>query len=207
MRRGIDAVLFDFGGVLAEEGFRNGLYEIASRNGMDPAAFFETARLLIASTGYLTGRSTEARYFAELRRRMGLREDDVTMRKTILDGFVMRPWMVDLVKRLAENGIRTAVLSDQTDWLDELEGRLGFSRLFERVFNSYHMGKSKSDPSLFKDVLSCMGLEAARTLFVDDTEGHVERARSVGINAVHYREREQALREISSFFPGIRLVT
>jgi putative hydrolase of the HAD superfamily len=32
----IRAVLFDFGGVLAEEGFRAGLHTIALLNGLDP---------------------------------------------------------------------------------------------------------------------------------------------------------------------------
>ncbi len=32
----IKAVLFDFGGVLAEEGFREGLKSIGRKNGLDP---------------------------------------------------------------------------------------------------------------------------------------------------------------------------
>ena len=32
----IKAVLFDFGGVLAEEGFRNGLLELGRRQGLNP---------------------------------------------------------------------------------------------------------------------------------------------------------------------------
>ena len=36
----IKAVLFDFGGVLAEEGFRQGLMAIAGQYDLDPQAFF-----------------------------------------------------------------------------------------------------------------------------------------------------------------------
>ena len=36
----IKTVIFDFGGVLAEEGFREGLLAIARENGLDPDAFF-----------------------------------------------------------------------------------------------------------------------------------------------------------------------
>jgi putative hydrolase of the HAD superfamily len=36
----IKAVLFDFGGVLAEEGFREGLKAIGVKNGLDPDDFF-----------------------------------------------------------------------------------------------------------------------------------------------------------------------
>ena len=35
----VEAVLFDFGGVLADEGFRDGLYAIAGANSIDPERF------------------------------------------------------------------------------------------------------------------------------------------------------------------------
>ena len=35
----IDVVLFDFGGVIAEEGFRKGLKVIAKANGLDEKGF------------------------------------------------------------------------------------------------------------------------------------------------------------------------
>jgi hypothetical protein len=37
----VNLVLFDFGGVIAEEGFRNGLLSIAHLNGLDSAIFLK----------------------------------------------------------------------------------------------------------------------------------------------------------------------
>ena len=56
----IKAIMFDFGGVLAEEGFREGLKAIAEKNGLDPDLFYETAKELIYESGYVTGRSDES---------------------------------------------------------------------------------------------------------------------------------------------------
>jgi putative hydrolase of the HAD superfamily len=39
----INAVVFDFGGVLAEEGFMEGLKAIARKNGLNPDEFFKIA--------------------------------------------------------------------------------------------------------------------------------------------------------------------
>ena len=36
-----EVILFDFGGVLAEEGFRNGLMALGRLNGLDPNTFME----------------------------------------------------------------------------------------------------------------------------------------------------------------------
>ena len=44
---------------------------------------------------------------------------------------------------LRRGGFLTAILSDQTDWLDRLEARHHFFGHFDRVFNSYHLGKGK----------------------------------------------------------------
>lgn len=203
VRHIIQAVFFDFGGVLAEEGFRNGLHAIATANRLDGDRFFETARDAIASCGYLTGRATEADYFDLLRASTGITQADDELRRIILDGFILRDWMLSLVKRLSARGVRVAVLSDQTNWLDELDGRLHFFSLFERVYNSFHIGKSKTDPSLFADVLADMGLSAHHALFIDDTQGHVARARSLGMHAIHFRGRDEFLAEMNGFFPDL----
>ena len=54
----LKGVLFDYGGVLAREGFRGGLYAIARKNGLDPETFFLLASDAIYETGYITGRAT-----------------------------------------------------------------------------------------------------------------------------------------------------
>jgi len=55
----IKAVIFDFGGVLAEEGFREGLKVIATKNRLVPDEFFKAAEDVIHETGYVTGKADE----------------------------------------------------------------------------------------------------------------------------------------------------
>jgi putative hydrolase of the HAD superfamily len=44
MKQGpIRAVVFDFGGVLVEEGFREGLYDLARQQGLDPQVVYQAA--------------------------------------------------------------------------------------------------------------------------------------------------------------------
>ncbi|HZW36973.1 MAG TPA: hypothetical protein VFF01_08515, partial [Candidatus Deferrimicrobiaceae bacterium] len=120
---GIRAVLFDFGGVLASEGFREGLEAIALRNGMDPDAVFTLASDAIYESGYITGRGTESDFWNLLRRQTGLAGEDAALTGEILRRFVLRPRMVHAVRVLRAHGVITAILSDQTDWLERLEGR------------------------------------------------------------------------------------
>jgi putative hydrolase of the HAD superfamily len=55
----VKAVIFDFGGVLAEEGFREGLKVIAENNQLDAEVFFRIAANLICETGYVTGAASD----------------------------------------------------------------------------------------------------------------------------------------------------
>jgi putative hydrolase of the HAD superfamily len=115
----------------------------------------------------------------------------------------MREWMIDTVKRLKAIKLRVGILSDQTNWLDELDARYDFFRLFDYVFNSYHMGKSKKDPTHFGDVVRMLGAEAHKVLFIDDDAGNCERAKHAGLKVIHYRDRKLFLEKIAGYFPAI----
>jgi putative hydrolase of the HAD superfamily len=197
----VEAILFDFGGVIAEEGFRNGLVAIAKASGLEVEPFLAVAYELVYDVGYVLGRTDEGAYWGALREQTGIEGTDEELREVILSHFNLRPWMLQLIRSLYEKPVRLAILSDQTDWLDELNARHGFFKWFERVFNSFHVGRSKRDPSLFDTVLSEMGLSPEQAVFVDDNEGNVQRARSRGIGTILYRNREQFMGEMGVFCP------
>lgn len=199
----IDAVLFDFGGVLAEEGFRNGLHAIAKLNGLDEEGFFMIANRTIHSCGYVLGEASEKTYWEILRKTIGIRGDDQFLKNEILSRFILREWMIDFVKTIRDSHILVGILSDQTNWLDELNSRYDFFRWFDYVFNSYHMGKSKKDLSHFEDVIRILTNEAQRVLFIDDDPGNCERAARTGLKAIQYIDRDQFLKEMEMYCKDI----
>jgi putative hydrolase of the HAD superfamily len=190
------AVVFDFGGVLAEEGFRRGLEEIARRRGLDPEAFYRIGKDAVYDSGFVTGRGSEKDFWDLVRLRSGAEGEDAVLSREILSRFAPRPRMIEAVRTLRMNGFRTALLSDQTDWLDRLEARYHFFKEFDRVYNSYHVGKGKRDPTVFDDVVRDLGVEARETLFVDDQEENAVRAEERGLKALLFRDEE-------SFLPAV----
>lgn len=197
----VDVIFFDFGGVLAEEGFRNGLTAIAVHNGIDPNRFVELSYKVIFDNGFVVGRSDEKSFWQTLREQAGIKGSDSTFRGEILSRFTLRPWMMRLVKKLKEQRIRLAILSDQTHWLDELDIRLDFFKWFDRVFNSYHMGKCKKDPLTFYDVVAEMDIKPKQALFVDDDRGNIERAKQSGLHTILYQDREGFQNDLARFCP------
>lgn len=192
------AVLFDYGGVLAEEGFREGLKALARRHGLDDERFFAEAAEAVYASGYVTGRGDEAAFWELLCRPGGLPRYDPSFTAEILRRFTLRPAMLAAVRALRRRGYRVAILSDQTDWLERLNDRDRFFPEFERVFNSYRLGKGKRDPTLFDDVVEALGVAPCEALFIDDNPGHVQRAVSRGLPSILFTGEEQCLAELEA---------
>jgi len=197
----IDTVLFDFGGVIAEEGFKRGLAAIARAQGLDARTFIEAAFDTIYSTGYVLGKAPESIFWNTLRQKTGIKGDDASLRNEIFSRFIVRDWMIDLVKSLKADGAKVGILSDQTDMLDMLDKKYDFFRLFDYVFNSYHMGKSKRDLSLFDDIVHALKTEPDRVLFIDDDAGNVERAKKMGWKGIQYIDRERFQKDFEDIMP------
>ncbi len=195
----IAVILFDFGGVLAEEGWKKGLAIIAKANRLDPAVFLRTASDVIYKTGYILGQCTAHPFWTALRKKTGIKEDDDVLMHEILSRFIPREWMLDLVKKLKAAKFTVGILSDQTDMLDSLNARYDFFRWFDHVFNSYHIGKGKRDSSLFDDIAGLLKTPPQQILFIDDDPGHIERARRKGWKAILYQDRELFQKEMMSY--------
>jgi putative hydrolase of the HAD superfamily len=198
----VGAALFDFGGVVAEEGFRNGLIALAREQGLDAAEMPRQGADAVYDSGFVVGQGSAADFWALLRQRTGLQGEDTELTRRILDGFVVRPWMIEHVRRLGRRGIVTGILSDQTHWLDELDRRDHFFGEFRRVYNSFHLGKGKRDASLFSDVAEDLRLAASAVLFIDDDAGNVRRARDAGFRTIHYTDRQSFEGALSVVLPA-----
>jgi putative hydrolase of the HAD superfamily len=182
----IKAVIFDFGGVLAEEGFREGLLAIAGKRKLNEESFFRTAEETIYKTGYVTGKAKEKAYWDVLLKETGLKDDYRRLRTEIIRRFVLRPDMLSIAGKLRDSDYIVAVLSDQTNWLDEINRKTPFFGRFDYIFNSYVLGKSKRDPSVFRDVAKIIGFNPHQILFVDDNAQHIKRASEAGLRTIHF---------------------
>ena len=192
----IRAVVFDFGGVLAEEGFQQGLYAIAEKFCLDQKRFFHLANEAVYNSGYVTGTGSEKDYWNEVREHSGIMATDAELRQEILSRFIPRPWMLETVRAIRQQGFLTAILSDQSDWLDQLEARYHFFQYFDAVFNSFHLGRTKRDPALFDEILQALKVKADETLFVDDNIGHIDRAAAAGLQTHHFTDRDTFMKKL-----------
>ncbi len=193
----VKAVLLDFGGVLAEEGFKQGLHAIATDNGLDPGIVISTAFEINYDIGFVLGKVREDAFWAAMRDRFPFRGTEREWTEQILSRFILRPWMLDLVSDLKALGMKVGVLSDQCHWLDELDQRHGFFKHFDVIFNSYHLHISKNSPEIFDIVSKKLHLNPANILFIDDHNAHILRARQKGLQTILYVDKTSFIQQFT----------
>lgn len=195
----IKTILFDFCGVIAEEGFFEGLLEIGRINGLNPKIFFSTVDTLIAETGYLTGEADETAFWNAVRDKTGITMSNEVLRDEIMSRFKLRARMLVYVDRLRSSGFIVAMLSDHTNWLDEIDEKVDLFKHFDCIFNSFHTHKSKRDGTVFRDVCAKLNVNPYETLFIDDNSSHIERARSAGLQVIHFTNETKFQTQLREF--------
>jgi epoxide hydrolase-like predicted phosphatase len=92
---------------------------------------------------------------------------------------------------------RTGILSNSFVGAREREqASYGFADRCDLVVYSHEEGLLKPDARFFRLACGRLGVDAQRCVFVDDTPGHVEAARAIGMEAITFQDNEQAISEL-----------
>jgi putative hydrolase of the HAD superfamily len=192
-QRRIDAVVFDYGGVLttpvrsshdqwlADEGIVEDSYRAVMREWLlgDSAVDSPVQRL---ETGQMTGEQFERELAARLKTATG---QPVTAEGLLTRMFaVMHPdtAMLALIAELRAAGLRVGLLSNS--WSNHYPADV--LALCDPVIISGEVGLRKPDPRIYQLLLDRLGLPAARTAFVDDVAPNVAAAAALGIHAIRH---------------------
>ena len=193
----IRAVYFDLGGVYYTEGFQEGLFAIARKHGLDEEEFYQTATDIIFATGYVRGEAPEAEFWNKLAEAASIDESLFAEREIILAAFKPLPGMPELATRIRDQ-VPVGLLTDQSNWLYELDERDDLLITFDTVVNSYEEGFTKRDMEIFRVACQRFGILAEEVAFFDDNPGNIDRANEFGIRAFLFENAEKAERILTA---------
>ena len=200
---GLAGVLFDMGGVVMESPL-HAIARYEQERGLPPnsinrvvAAAGETGAWARLERGELTVATFCAPFEADCRAH-GVEVDGAAVMASIAAAGVPRPAMLEAIRRLRARGLRVGALTN--NWRREgPEDDVIPHHLrdhFDAFVESRVVGLRKPDPRIY--VLACreLGVEPARTAFLDDIGGNLKPARALGMATIKVDDPERALVEL-----------
>jgi putative hydrolase of the HAD superfamily len=216
---GMRAVISDFGGVLTTPLIQS-FAAFQDRTGIPPEALGQAMQRVADADGehplyeLEKGHMTEAQFLArlttELTEILGHEPEMHSFKEIYFDALEPNEPMIELMRRLKARGLRMALLTNNVrEWEPLWRPMLPVDEIFELVVDSAFVGMRKPEPEIYELTLERVRaldglaeLEPAECLFVDDIEVNIDAARALGLQAVHFRENDQAIPEIEAVVAG-----
>jgi epoxide hydrolase-like predicted phosphatase len=213
--RVVDAVVFDYGGVLTLP-VRESIDAWLEADGIDPASFSRTLKAWLSrdaqdgtpihrlETGELSVPEFDALLAAELATVDGRPVDPVGVLKRLFAGMQPDPAMFALVEDLRAAGVRVGLLSNS--WGNTYP-RERIDALFDPVVISGEVGMRKPLAPIYELALERLGTPAGRVLFIDDAEPNILGARRVGVQAFLHADAVTTRAALAALIPDLDLST
>jgi putative hydrolase of the HAD superfamily len=198
------AVVFDIGGVL-ERVDDDAWPEIwvrrwESRRGLPPGTLQAGLARHAPAGSVVVGEVSEVQIRAMYADALGLSEDETdAMMTEMWDAYCgeLDVAMRDFAASLRPS-YKTGILSNSADGARrEEQRRYGFEQLVDVIVYSHEVGLAKPDPRVYRLTEQRLAVQPAEVVFVDDAPANVEAARELGWTAVHHRDTEQTIAEVS----------
>lgn len=197
----IEAVLFDFGGVLLQHGDGIDHQPIEERFGLTPGTLM---RCLYQEGRYAdayVGRCTREEWWESVRQAIGraAAEHAPAVLKALEEAdHPLNPDVISLVRSLRPR-YRTGVVSNTTDGLEpRLRLEFGIADLFDVLVGSGDLGVAKPHPEIYLHTARRLGLPPDTCVFIDDVQRHVDGALAVGMKGLRYASFPQLLNDLRS---------
>lgn len=184
----IKEIIFDCFGVLTEDGWLAFLGRYATKETED--------ELGLINHQYDRGQVSFKEFVAEVAAITGV--DQAIVHKMVGTAIHPNYRLLEYIKELRTRGFSIGLLSNVGVSLSSILPH-EFIEQFDTITLSYEVGAIKPEPAIFEAHLSKTGNLPEETVFVDDREVNCVGAKALGIQAVWYRNFNDARKSIEVF--------
>jgi len=193
----IKAIIFDLGGVLVRTEDPQQRKALGERLGMSYEEISELVYQRESSLLATRGEITAEEHWQNIQDELGLNDTELEeFKDEFWGGDALDEVLVEFIRGLGLH-YTTALLSNA--W-DDLRGVLTevweIVDIFDRIFISAEIGMAKPEDEIYTHIIEELGFQPGEMVFIDDFPENVQAARENGINAIHFRSREQTLGEL-----------
>ena len=187
----IEAVIFDFGGVLIRTKSWHQRLAWDDKLGLEPGTVEELFFNSESGRAAQHGAHSEVEQWAYVRQELGLSAESLTQLK---DDFwaqdVLDEALIEYIRALRP-AHKTAIISNAMDGLRPYLAELGIIDAFDVVVISAEFRTMKPNPSIYMETLKQLDVEPEAAVFIDDFEHNIEGARAVNMHGIHYPPKLQ----------------
>jgi putative hydrolase of the HAD superfamily len=207
----IEALLFDFGGVVTSSPFEL-MAKAGEEAGLDPVAVLE---LLMGDYATDTDHPwhqlergeipvTEyGQYLAKAAKDADMPLDFGTLRG-LFDKMAVHDNVVDAIRRFRGAGYRTALITNTVREAGEAwRALVPLAELFDVVIDSSEVGMRKPNPAIYHHTLRLLGnVPPERAVMLDDAPGNVAAAVAAGLHGILVGDPAIALEQLDALLAG-----
>lgn len=192
----IENVIFDIGGVILHVDFMPAVKAFAVESGLNPERVIQEVFEGPELKKYDRGHIGADEFFRALRARLRVRMDETRMRQLWDDIFRENTPVADLIR--SWHGKRPMFLISNTcqSHVEQFEGQFDLFGLFDDRVYSCDVGLLKPQIEIYELALKQFGVEASKTVFIDDKPENVEGAQKAGLHAIHFTDHAKFLEQM-----------
>ncbi len=194
----IKAIIFDFGRVVSAQKPMSLFRGYEEELGLAPGVLNRVMFGREAWQEVLVGRKALDDYWLEIGPELGMhtRAEIQAFRQRYFGDEAINEGVLELIHEL-HGQYKLAILSNSPPRLTKWLADWGILDLFDVVVCSGDEGVAKPDPAIFELTLARLGVSAGEAVFIDDSPGHVQAARALGLRAIHFVTAEALRSELN----------
>lgn len=190
----IKAIAFDLGGVLYTYDHDRLMKDVSKELNLPVKEVTEAWKKGIVE--FEMGDISEQRFWQIFLNELNITHDLKTLHKLVIEHFQPIKGSLKILNQLKDKLI-LGLISNQTDWIDVLDKKYNFRKLFDIILISKEVSLRKPGEEIFKLFIEKSGVKPNEIAFIDDFIGYKESVERIGIKFIHYQNPSQLKQDLN----------
>lgn len=198
----INAVIFDWGGVLIDDPAPALFKYCANAFGVGVEQYITAFDICI--NDFQTGAVSEQQFWANMAKHLNAAAPKLASLWTeaFMVAYKPRQEMVTLVSNIRKAGCKTAILSNTEMPVVKIIDKQICDYMDVTVLSCLE-GLAKPGREIYDLTIKRLGVSAGQAIFIDDKPENIEGAKQAGLQTILFKTVEKFKKEIAGFFPNI----